>query len=88
MQKLVVDCHLGIKKKLVCTRTLSSHINNMIVGVTTSYQYKMRLVYAHFPINVAIEENGTRVEIRNFLGEKRVRIVRMLEGVKCTRSEA
>lgn len=84
----MVDCHLGIKKKLACIRTLLSHINNMIVGVTTGYQYKMRLVYAHFPINVAIEENGTRVEIRNFLGEKRVRIVRMLEGVKCIRSEA
>lgn len=54
--RLVVDCHLGIKKRLACIRTLLSHINNMIVGVTQGYQYKMRLVYAHFPINVAIEE--------------------------------
>merc|ERR1712205_19797 len=47
----------------------------------------MRFVYAHFPINVAIEDNGTVVEVRNFLGEKIVRKVNCLEGVVCKKSK-
>ena len=51
-------------------RTVLSHIDNMITGVTKGFRYKMRFVYAHFPINVALTNKDKRVEIRNFLGEK------------------
>jgi large subunit ribosomal protein L9e len=60
----------------------------MITGVTKGFEYKMRLVYAHFPININIENKGSKVEIRNVLGEKRVRVVDMLPGVSIKRSDA
>lgn len=41
----------------------------------------MRSVYAHFPINCNITDGGTKIEIRNFLGEKFVRRVNMKDGV-------
>lgn len=47
----------------------------------------MRLVYAHFPINTAVVDKNTTLEIRNFLGQKRTRVVKMAPGVTITRSE-
>ena len=46
----------------------------------------MKSVYAHFPINVAISDEKTLVEVRNFLGEKYTRRVQMLPGVTCAAS--
>merc|ERR1712062_639438 len=37
--------------------------------------------------NCAISEGGTLVEVRNFLGEKYTRKVRMHDGVKCENSK-
>ena len=79
-----VDIWFATRKQLACVRTICSHIDNMMVGVTQGFIYKMRFVYSHFPINVSL--TGNTVEIRNFLGEKRVRKVELLEGVKYVRS--
>merc|ERR1719225_2388030 len=42
----------------------------------------MRAVYAHFPINCAITEGGTLIEVRNFLGERIVRNCRRIKEVE------
>lgn len=84
---IVAEVWFGQRKHLACIRTVTSHLSNLITGVTRGYKYKMRMVYSHFPINVAIEDKGTRVEIRNFLGEKIVRRVAMTGDVVVGRSE-
>ena len=84
-QKLTFELWHQTSKGGAILRTITSHINNMFVGVTQGFRYQIRAVYAHFPINVGIEKGGSQFEIRNFLGEKRTRVVRMLEGVKCSR---
>ncbi|KAK9275166.1 hypothetical protein L1049_022426 [Liquidambar formosana] len=86
-QKLKVDAWFGSRKTTAAIRTALSHVDNLITGVTKGYRYKMRFVYAHFPINASITNTNKSIEIRNFLGEKKVRKVDMLEGVTILRSE-
>ncbi|KAB2578757.1 Ribosomal protein L6 [Lasiodiplodia theobromae] len=80
-----IELHHGSRKSVATLRTVRTIINNLIIGVTKGFKYKMRYVYAHFPINVNIEKNKEtglfEVEIRNFLGEKYVRRVVMHPGV-------
>lgn len=70
--KLQVDSWFGERKTMAAIRTAISHVKNLITGVTKGYRYKMRFVYAHFPINASIGGQSSNIEIRNFLGEKRV----------------
>mmetsp|Transcript_16723 Transcript_16723/g.32348 ORF Transcript_16723/g.32348 Transcript_16723/m.32348 type:complete len:195 (-) Transcript_16723:503-1087(-) len=84
---LKVDVWFGKKKTIAAVRTVCSHVANMIAGVTKGFRYTMRFVYAHFPINANIDGPGKNIEIRNFLGEKRVRRIEMLEDTKIARSD-
>jgi len=67
------------KKQVAMVGTLSSHIRNMIQGVSEGYTYRMKMVFAHFPIQLRVE--GDHLTISNFLGEKRPRRARILSGV-------
>merc|ERR1711971_453981 len=76
----------GGTKQSCAVNTLKSHISNMIVGVTEGFKYKMRLVHAHFPINVAIPKDGSSITVKNFLGGKQDKLVMMKGGTKCVAS--
>lgn len=84
--RLRVDVWHGSRKETAKINTVCSMIKNLITGVTVGFRYKLRFVYAHFPINVTCADDKKSVEIRNFLGEKRVRRVEMKGDVTCYRS--
>merc|ERR1712071_659678 len=86
--ELTVNKWFGKKKEIAAVRTVCSHVSNMIRCVTKVFEYKMRTVYAHFPINCVTSENNSVIEIRNFLGEKFIRKVRMSKGVAVVNSTA
>ncbi|XP_061348157.1 large ribosomal subunit protein uL6-like [Gastrolobium bilobum] len=86
-KKLKINDWFGSCKTSDAIRTALSHVENLVTGVTKGCRYKMRFVSLHFPINVSITNNNSSMEIRNFLGEKEVRKVDMLEGVSVVRSE-
>ena len=68
---LVIGTDIPRREQLAMIGTFESHLKNMIVGVTKGYEYTMKVVYSHFPIQLKAE--GNKVTINNFLGEKKSR---------------
>jgi len=73
------------KKEAALVGTVSSHIQNMIVGVTKGFTYKLKIVFSHFPISVKVKEDA--VSIENFTGERSPRFVKVLDDVKVSIKE-
>jgi len=84
-RKIRCDLWFGNRKQLACIRTICSHIENMITGTRVGFLYKMKFVYSHFPINVTVANDF--IEIRNFMGEKLVRKIKLMDGVSAVRTK-
>ncbi len=70
------------KREVALVGTALAHVRNMIRGVTSGYTYKLKLVYAHFPITVKVQDKEKRLLIENFTGEKTPRIIRIVGTAK------
>lgn len=77
----------GTYKNSTSVNTLASLIKNMMTGCSEVFVYKMKLVYAHFPINAKVDKDGKGIEINNFLGGAHARKIKMQPGVTVTLSE-
>uniref|UniRef100_R7W5K4 60S ribosomal protein L9 n=1 Tax=Aegilops tauschii TaxID=37682 RepID=R7W5K4_AEGTA len=72
-RRLKLDAWFGTRRTMAVIRTAISHVRNLITGLTKGFCYKMRFVYAHFPINASIIAANRGIEIRNFLvGKKKL----------------
>jgi len=80
--EVVIKSESTRKKIRAIAGTYTSHIKNMIIGVTEGFFYKLAIVHAHFPMQVAITKEGDAVSVSNFLGERKPRIAKIVEGAK------
>ena len=79
-KKITVKPYGKRKKDLAITNTCRSIIRNMITGVLDGYTYKLKVVFAHFPISIKIK--GKQISIENFFGERSPRVIDIIGDCK------
>jgi large subunit ribosomal protein L6 len=79
-KKIIIKPYGKRKKDLAVTNTSRSVINNMIIGVLEGYTYKLKVVFAHFPISIKIK--GKQISIENFFGERSPRVIDIIGDCK------
>jgi large subunit ribosomal protein L6 len=70
------------KKDYAIFKTAESLVRTLIKGVQTGYTFKMKIVYAHFPITVKVKDGNIHVE--NFQGERAPRVSKIFGTTKVT----
>ncbi len=80
--EIIVETGIPRREQLAILGTYESHLKNMINGVAKGYEYRMKVVYSHFPIQMKAE--GNKVIISNFLGEKKARKANIVGNTKVT----
>jgi large subunit ribosomal protein L6 len=73
---VVLETRFPKKKDKAMLGTIKSHISNMIQGLTEGFTYRMKIVYAHFPMTVKAAKE--KVTIENFLGERYPRTAKIV----------
>ena len=79
---VVVRCELPKVKDKAIVGTFAAHIANMIEGVTDGFEYRMKIVYSHFPMKAYTK--GDKFIIENFLGERAPRVANIIGDTKIT----
>lgn len=63
-------------KKII--KSYAAHIRGMVKGSLEGYKYTLKICSGHFPMNVSV--NGDQLIVKNFLGEKVPRTLRLKAG--------
>jgi len=77
--KIIMGNKKATKKEKKMINTNISHIKNMIKGVREGFEYKLKAVFSHFPMTIEIKDDIA--VIKNFIGEKVPRKVKLPKGV-------
>jgi len=75
-KKIIIRSQGNRKKDFALVNTMQSVINNMMKGATKGFTYKLKIVFAHFPITVKIK--GKEISVDNFFGERSSRTSKII----------
>ena len=77
-KEIILENKKASKNEKRNINTTAAHITNMIKGVQEKFEYKLKVCFSHFPITVEVK--GDEALVKNFLGERYPRVVRIPKG--------
>jgi len=78
--EIIIGNKKSSKKEKRRMNTIAAHIRNMIKGIKEKFEYKLKICFNHFPITVEVK--GNEALIKNFLGERTPRKVKIPKGAE------
>ena len=66
--KIQVFCDLPRRKHKALAGTWAAHLKNMVRGINSGFEYRLKAVYSHFPMTLKVD--GNIMTITNLFGEK------------------
>jgi large subunit ribosomal protein L6 len=79
---IVIRASRSTKRDKTKVYTFLAHLKNMIRGVQEGYVYRLKVCSSHFPIKATV--SGNDFSVKNFLGERKPRTMKIPAGVKVT----
>lgn len=77
---VVVFSQNGKKKSVAVVNSIASAVQNLFFGLEKDFEYRLEIVYSHFPINVSVKDGF--VEISNLGGAKMPRKGKIIGSAK------
>lgn len=80
--KLILFAKKARKDEKKVFGTARGHIRNMIDGLTSGFEYELEVCNIHFPITVSFDKAKSEFMIKNLLGEKSPRTIKVSEKIE------
>ena len=74
-ESIEVFCDLPRRKDRALAGTWAAHLRNMNRGLSEGFEYRLKAVFSHFPMNLKVE--GKQFTISNLFGEKVPRVAKL-----------
>lgn len=79
--KIIFESETAKNKKKILG-ALVAHVKNMIKGLDEKFKYQLQAANVHFPMNVSVDKEKNELVVKNFLGEKKDRRIKLIPGVE------
>jgi large subunit ribosomal protein L6 len=80
--KIIINSKKVSKREKKILYTIKAHIKNAFEGLTKAFKYKLQAVSVHFPMTLELDKGNNVLIIKNFLGEKKPRAIKIIPGVE------